>query len=87
MHIQYLSVSAGVRATCPQARLQAVVTIHPNMLWPQVFVDGRLVGGADKTLELLGSGKLQQLIRDAKQPVLPSELRALIQERQTTQQV
>ena len=38
-------------------------------------------------LELLGSGKLQQLIRDAKQPALPSELRALLQKRQSTPQV
>ena len=40
----------------------------------QVFVNGRLVGGAQETIALLQSGELQQLISSAHGAALPPEL-------------
>ena len=33
--------------------------------FPQLFIDGELVGGCDITLELYQKGELQQMVKDA----------------------
>lgn len=44
----------------------------------QVFVDGRLIGGASETLELLASGELQKIVAGATKPALPNELNRIL---------
>jgi monothiol glutaredoxin len=34
--------------------------------FPQIYIDGELVGGCDITLELFQKGELQKLVKDAK---------------------
>jgi len=37
--------------------------------FPQIYIDGELVGGCDITLELFQKGELQKLVKDAKAKV------------------
>lgn len=47
----------------------------------QVFVGGKLLGGADATKKLLEEGELQRIVKEAQGEALPDELRQLIKDK------
>ncbi|KAL4422375.1 hypothetical protein ABPG75_008572 [Micractinium tetrahymenae] len=47
---------------------------------PQIFVGGRLLGGASDVILLIERGELQQLVAAAAAPPLPTELQAVVQQ-------
>lgn len=53
----------------------------------QVFVNGELLGGSSETLDLLKSGKLQDMLQNAKEDPLPKELRELVQDTKSETEV
>ena len=62
-HFAHVDVLADpeVRATLPQ------ISNWPT--FPQVFINGELVGGCDITLEMFQSGELQKLVQAAQAKV------------------
>ncbi len=54
---------------------------------PQVFVGGKLLGGASDIVPLAESGGLRQLLADAAAPPLPAELAAVLEEAAAARQV
>jgi hypothetical protein len=54
---------------------------------PQVFVGGKLLGGASEVVPLVESGGLQQLLADAAAPPLPAELAEVLEQAAAARQV
>jgi len=46
----------------------------------QVFVGGKVIGGAEATKKLLEEGELQRLVKEASGGALPLELQRLVQD-------
>lgn len=47
---------------------------------PQIFVGGKLLGGASDVVPLAQSGGLQQLLASTQGPPLPAELQAVVEQ-------
>ena len=62
---------------CPQVLSQIKATTGQSTV-PQVFVGGKLLGGASDVLALLESGGLQQLLAETQGPPLPAELQTVV---------
>lgn len=69
----------GSAACCLQALAQ-IKTATGQSTVPQIFVGGRLLGGASDVIPLVERGELQQLLAAASAPPLPAELEAVVEQ-------
>ena len=47
---------------------------------PQIFVGGKLLGGASDVMPMIDSGSLQQMLAATDAPALPVELQAVVEQ-------
>lgn len=75
--------TSGLALPTPPLWLQALAQVKAatgQSTVPQIFVGGRLLGGASEVVPLIERGELQQLVADTAAAPLPAELEAVVRQ-------